>query len=151
MTPVPPPGTTGQDHPRFANWAITAPDHRDPRLRGRRYAIPFDRVWAAAMELARGGLRGWRVAHHDEVQGVIRAWVTTLVMRFVDDVEIRVGLDEDAQTRVDLSSASRQGRWDLGTNARRIRRFLKRLDRKLEAPPDLILAPEEGARKVPRG
>jgi len=103
------------------------------------------------MELAAGGLRGWRVAHRDEVQGVIRVWATTLVLRFVDDVEIRVGLDEDAQTRVDLSSASRKGRWDLGANARRIRRFLKKLDRKLEAPPELILPPEEGARKVPQG
>lgn len=67
----------------------------------------------------------------DDVTGVIRAEARTPVFRFVDDVEIRIGLDADAQTRVDLTSASRVGRWDLGTNARRIRGFLRGLDRRL--------------------
>jgi hypothetical protein len=158
VTRPPRPGTGGKDQPRFGNWAVTDPEHRDPRLRGRRYAIPFDRVWSAALALAGGGLRGWSVVAFDEIEGVIRARAVTLLFRFVDDVEIRVGLDLDAQTRVDLSSRSRKGRWDLGMNGRRVRKFLKRLDRELHAPPELILPPEEGARppapedaSVPRG
>jgi hypothetical protein len=145
VTLAPRPGTGGKDQPRLGNWAVTDPEHRDPHLRGRRYAIPFARVWSAALTLAGGGLRRWSVESSDEIEGVIRARTVTLVFRFVDDVEIRVGLDRDAQTRVDLSSRSRKGKWDLGKNGRRIRKFLKRLDRELAAPPELILPPEEGA------
>lgn len=145
-------GRPGEERPRwFGNRAATAPDHTDPRLRGRRYAIPFSEVWAAALELADGGLRGWTVEHADEIEGVVRATAVSLVFRFVDAVEIRIGLDEDAQTRVDVRSASLQGKWDLGANGRRIRRFLRKLDRTLAAPPELILDPGEGARPARAG
>jgi hypothetical protein len=126
--------------------AATRPSHHDPRLRGRRYAIPFDRVWKSALRLAAADLRGWTVESADEIEGVIVAQARALLFRFVDDVEVRIGLDLDGQTRVDVTSTSRRGRWDLGTNARRIRHFLRRLDRKVGAAPDVILAPEEGAR-----
>lgn len=126
--------------------AATSPRHEDPRLRGRRYAIPFQRVWSGVLELASGKLRGWTLVGADEIGGTVRAESRTPVFRFVDDVEIRVGLDRDGQTRVDLTSRSRKGIWDLGTNARRIRRFLHRLDRELDAEPHEILRPELGAR-----
>lgn len=126
------------------NRAATAPDHPDPRIRGRRYAIPFQEVWEASVALAGGGLRGWTLVETDDIAGRIRAEARTLLFRFTDDVEIRVRLDRDAQTRVDLVSASRVGKGDLGANARRIRRFLRRLDRKLDVVPSDILAPEEG-------
>ncbi len=51
----------------------------------------------------------------------------------MDDVEIRIGLDDDAQTRVDLRSASRKGVGDLGKNPRRIGKFVRALDRELGA------------------
>ena len=55
---------------------------------------------------------------------------------------IHIRLDQDGQTRVDLRSASRVGnRGDLGTNARRIHKFCKALDRKLDAQPAQILDP----------
>ncbi len=111
------------------NRAETAPDAADPRLRGRTYAIPFERVWTATLALA-GRRRGWTVVQHDDIEGVIRAECRTL-LRFTHDVEIRVGLDGDGQTRVDLRSASRVGHGDLGKNARRIGRFLRSLDREL--------------------
>ncbi len=121
------------------NRARTHPNHPDTGLRGRTYAIPFNRVWREVLELASGGLWGWSLVHADEDEGVVEAESATLVFRFVDDVRIRVSLDSDAQTRVDMSSASRKGKGDLGTNARRIRRFFKNLDRRLEAGPDTIL------------
>lgn len=111
------------------NRAATDVGSDDPRLRGRTYSIPFERVWQAALALARRR-RGWTVTAADDVEGEIRAEART-PLRFVDDVTIRVSLDADAQTRVDLVSASRVGRGDLGKNARRINRFLRALDRSL--------------------
>ncbi len=122
------------------NRAETSPDSDDARLRGRTYAIPFERVWRAAVGLAETR-RGWRVLHSDDLAGVIRCECETLFFRFVDDFFIKISLDENAQTRVDLISRSRVGKGDLGTNARRVGRFLRALDRKLGATPDLILDP----------
>jgi hypothetical protein len=109
----------------------TQPQHPDERLRGRTYAIPFEDVWRAALYLAGGGLRGWRLIAADDEEGIILAEASTLALRFVDDVSIRVRLDEDAQTRVDVRSASRVGRNDFGTNARRVARFLDALDQRV--------------------
>jgi len=116
------------------NHAETAIDDRDPRLRGRTYAIPFEYVWQAASSLANGGLRRWHITGSDDTEGVIHAEAKTLVFRFVDDVVIDVKLDYDAQTRVDMQSKSRKGAIDFGANARRIGRFFRTLDRKLNPP-----------------
>ena len=118
-------------HALTRNGAATALDHWDPRLRGRTYAIPFELVWQAARTLANGGLRGWKLIDSDDYEGIINAEVRTLVLRYVDDVRIRVYLDEDAQTRVDIESRSRKGSADFGANARRAARFMRALDRKL--------------------
>ena len=113
------------------NRAYTRPDSPDARLRGRRYGVPFAAVWQAALETAQA-LRGWTVTGSDPRAGEIVAEARTSLWKFVDDVWIRVSLDEDdGQTRVDLTSASRIGGADLGTNARRIARFLHALDRRI--------------------
>lgn len=117
------------------NRAWTDPGSPDRRLRGRAYTVPFAEVWRAAVETARTRRR-WTVTEADARNGVIEAEARTALWRFVDDVEIRVHLDEDGLTRVDATSASRVGGADLGTNARRIARFLHALDR--------ALAPREG-------
>ena len=114
------------------NRVATQPDHFDPRLRGRTYAIPFEQVWQAARSLAGGGLRRWKIIEEDDYEGVIHAEARTFLLRYIDDVTISISLDEDAQTRVDVSSASRKGSVDFGTNARRVGRFLRALDRKLQ-------------------
>jgi hypothetical protein len=119
-------------HALTRNDAETAINEADPRLRGRTYAIPFEQVWQAACSLANGGLRRWRILQADDYEGLIQAESTTLVFRFVDDVLIRVYLDKNAQTRVDMQSRSRKGGVDFGTNARRIRKFFRALDRRLE-------------------
>lgn len=122
------------------NRAETHPDADDRRLRGRTYAIPFERVWRAALELADGGLSRWKVVEADDEEGTIHAESTTLVFRFVDDIHIEIGLDENAQTRLDVRASSRVGKADLGRNPRTIGRFLKRMDRALDARPEEILA-----------
>ena len=121
-------------HALTRNHVATAPDHWDPRLRGRTYAIPFEQVWQASLALAKGGLRRWKLIDSDDYEGIINAEAKTFMLRYTDDVQLRVTLDEDAQTRVDLESKSRKGSADLGTNARRAARFFKALDRKLMPP-----------------
>ncbi len=121
------------------NHARTDPRAADRRLRGRTYAIPFDAVWNAALALADGGLKRWRVVDADDEEGLIRAVSTTWLFRFPDDVQIVVGLDENGQTRVDLRSRSRKGRGDLGRNPRLIGHFLRALDQRLDARPEQIL------------
>jgi hypothetical protein len=112
------------------NRAWTDTESPDRRLRGRAYAVPFTEVWTAALETARARPR-WTVTEADARRGEIVAEARTAFWRFVDDVSVRVWLDDAGATRVDVTSASRVGKADLGTNARRIARFLHALDRRL--------------------
>ena len=119
--------------------AETAASAEDRRLRGRTYAIPFDHVWrAACVQILTA--RRWTLLVTDDLSGTIEATAVTLIFRFVDDVTLRITLDENAQTRVDMTSRSRKGRGDLGTNARRINAFMRKLDRRLKAKPEQILS-----------
>jgi len=110
--------------------AATSANHANPRLRGARYTVPFAIVWATALKIASGSRR-WVITHQDPVAGQIVAEATTLIFRFVDQVVIRISLDRHGFTRVDVSSHSRIGYLDFGTNRRRIGRFLRRLDREI--------------------
>ena len=112
------------------NRAWTDPESPDRRLRGRDYPVPFTAVWEAALDTARGWSR-WTIVQADARRGEIQAEARTALWRFVDDIWIRISLDELGLTRVDVSSQSRVGKADLGVNARRIARFLHALDRRL--------------------
>ena len=114
-----------------ANAAKTQPDSPDSRLRGRTYAIPFDSVWNAALLVAEEDMKRWEVISWDDRSGTIVIEASTWLLRWIDDVRIQISLDEDAQTRIDLTSVSRKGRADLGSNARRIGTFLRLLDARL--------------------
>ena len=127
------------------NRAETHPHCQDPRLRGRTYAITFDRVWTSAVQLADGGLRRWRVVEADDEAGVIRAVAVSPLLRRLYDVRVVVSLDEDAQTRVDVLSRARRGRSDWGGSARLIDRFVRELDGTLRATPAQIL---DGSRRA---
>lgn len=80
----------------------------------------FDRALRAAQEA------GWRVATADKGSGRIEATDTTRWFGFQDDIVVRL-TPWGSGTRVDVRSVSRVGRGDVGTNARRIRRFLAAL------------------------
>ena len=112
----------------------------DPRLRGRTYAIPFDAVWTAALDVV-AGTRGWTLVSDDDQAGTIHVEAGTLLLRQTDDLFLRVGLDEDAQTRVDLRGDTRAGKPDLGRKRRVAGRFFRRLDRALDARDEQILDP----------
>ena len=121
------------------NRAETDPHSPDPRLRGRTYAISFDRVWNASLALSGGQLPRWSVSSADDGEGIIRARVHALILRSTDDVRISVILDKNGQTRVDVVSVSLRRKRDLGANARHIDRFLRALDGRLEATRAQIL------------
>jgi uncharacterized protein (DUF1499 family) len=69
---------------------------------------------------------GWEVVAADENALRIEATDTTLLFGFKDDIVIRIR-PAGAMARLDVRSVSRVGRSDLGTNARRVRRFLARV------------------------
>lgn len=110
------------------NRARTSPEAADPRLRTRRYAVPYRAVWEAAVATA-GAMPRWTLTAHDPRSGRLQAEARTPVFGFTDDVSVTLALDAEGMTVVDVASASRVGRADLGVNARRIRRYLRRLDR----------------------
>jgi len=121
--------------------AQTDPQSPDPRLRGRTYAITFDRVWSTALAVMQEGLRRWRVLSHDDQKGVILAEARTALLRRDVDIHVRIRLDEHGQTRVDVRTALRGAHGDLGSTSRLIGSFLAELDRRLGATPSEILDP----------
>ena len=104
-----------------------------PDLGPARFGAPPDRVFARAVEVARG--LGWEIVAAVPAEGRLEATDRTRWFGFRDDVVVRVRPD-GAGSRVDVRSVSRVGRSDLGTNARRIRAFGKALREALpgEAP-----------------
>jgi hypothetical protein len=101
-----------------------------PAVSGRRYGASIDHV----LDIVRQTMKadGWRVSKvpplgQDQIEYEIEAVATTPFLPFPSDVVVRLR-DEGDSIYVDMRSASRYGRFDLGTNAARIRSFLARLD-----------------------
>ncbi|HSG82311.1 MAG TPA: DUF1499 domain-containing protein [Gemmatimonadota bacterium] len=112
------------------NSAQTSEEAEDPRLRGRTYMVPFATVWDEIIRMIKEHPRQ-NLVRANEDRGMIGFEATTLVLRLVGDVRIKVKLDRNALTRVDMWSQSRVGKGDLGANRRRIARFFRDLDRRL--------------------
>ena len=68
----------------------------------------------------------WRIIDSNTKEGRIEAVATTFWFGFKDDIVIRV-TPEFKGSRVDIRSTSRVGRSDIGTNAERVRTFLKNM------------------------
>jgi len=128
------------------NRVETDPRSEDERLLGRTYAIPFENVWQAAKGLASGGLKGWTLWVADDQEGLMEASLRPFLFFKAADLRIEIGLDENAQTRVDLVAKARTERGDLGRCRRTVGRFLQRLDEALNAGPAQILDASRGAR-----
>lgn len=122
-----------------ARSAETHPHAGDARLRGRTYAISFDRVWSAAVALVSGGARRWKLLSADDQTGVIHAEVRTFLSRRPADARIEIGLDDNGQTRLDMRVVMRGKRGDLGGAARIVGSLTKHLDGALQARPEQIL------------
>lgn len=86
-----------------------------------------------ATRRVRGGIQRRLVSKAQALRtGRLEAIDRTLLMGFPDDVTIRIRPLE-AQTRIDIRSASRYGRHDFGANAARIRKFARALQEQLDA------------------
>lgn len=87
-------------------------------------AVAPSEAFARAQRLVEA--RGWKLAGADPEQGRIEAVAETRMMRFRDDVVIRI-TPAPGGSRIDMRSVSRFGQSDIGVNAGRIREFLKDL------------------------
>jgi len=80
----------------------------------------FERAVKAAESM------GWEVVGRDAAAGTLEAVDTTKWFGFKDDIAVRVSAAGNG-SRIDVRSKSRVGRSDIGTNARRIRAYVERL------------------------
>jgi uncharacterized protein (DUF1499 family) len=90
--------------------------------------LPPDKAFALALATAKK--KGWRIIDTNPNEGRIEASDTTFWFGFIDDIVVRVRA-EAGGSRVDVRSLSRVGRSDVGTNARRIEKFMKALRKEL--------------------
>jgi uncharacterized protein (DUF1499 family) len=82
--------------------------------------IPPEHAYDAALRSARE--LGWEIVDDDISQLHIEAVDTTMWFGFKDDIAVRI-TPQDGGSRVDVRSVSRVGISDVGTNAKRIRRY----------------------------
>jgi hypothetical protein len=95
-----------------------------PDLRTEVLDLPSGRAFDKALASARAA--GWRIVAAEPEQGRIEATDTTFWFGFIDDIVIRMTAAGE-RTLLDIRSVSRVGKSDVGTNARRIRSYVKRL------------------------
>ena len=86
--------------------------------------LPPPRAFEQALQAARD--MGWTIVNSNPLEGRIEAIDTTFWFGFKDDIVIRI-VAAGQGSRIDVRSVSRVGRSDVGTNAKRIRKFLKKL------------------------
>ncbi len=84
--------------------------------------LAHDIAEAAALDM------GWRIVENSLTH--IEATDTTTWFGFQDDVAIRLS-ETDEGVRIDVRSASRMGRGDVGTNAARIRDYFEAVEQRL--------------------
>lgn len=118
----------------------------------------LDRGVEEAFELVEEVVRKlkWKVAASEPPvgkpakSGTLEATDMTPVIGFTDDIIVRVE-GNATRARIDVRSASRYGRADLGQNATRVRRFLAELQSRTDATGAPILAGRRGLRSTRTG
>lgn len=122
------------------------------------HTFVIDRSTLETFELVEEAVRKlkWRVAASEPPVtrpargGTIEATDHTLIMGFTDDIVIRVEGSVN-RSRVDVRSASRHGRHDLGQNAQRVRRFLAELQARVDSTTSIGVAGRRGLRTTRAG
>src|SRR5262245_19605972 len=118
----------------------------------------IDRSAQEAFELIEDAVRRlkWRVASSEPPvgrpakAGTIEATDNTLVVGFIDDIVIRVEGSVN-RSRIDVRSASRHGKHDLGQNATRVRRFFAELQARIDSTSPGGVAGRRGLRTTRAG
>ena len=98
-----------------------------PYLHSLRLEEPALQVHQRARAVALSKHFNWTITHEAENYGGFEAVAETRLFRWKDDVVVRIRPDGERASVVDVRSRSREGKSDLGANARRIRRFLDAL------------------------
>ncbi|MDO6442033.1 DUF1499 domain-containing protein [Marinobacter sp. 2_MG-2023] len=93
-----------------------------PQLKAMTLSMPMASVMEAARSIIQA--RGWEIA--GTTANTIEATATTRWFGFKDDVVIRMA-ETETGVQVDMRSASRVGKSDLGANAERVQAFLEDL------------------------
>ena len=136
-----------EERPRDAN-PLGSPSQEEVQLHAEAYSdigpIVVDRPAGAVFTVVNEAVKqlGWNVvvneAPGESGIGRIEATDSSLIMGFTDDVVVRVKGD-DTSAVVDMRSASRYGRSDLGANAERIRAFEDEVNTALEKGETTVL------------
>lgn len=128
---VRPPGTNSLDYEgeRIKELQIAAYPDLKPATLALDASAAFERVLSMSRSM------GWNIVASKKDQGRLEATATTWFFGFKDDIVIRVRKVSDSTSTVDIRSSSRVGLSDVGTNAARIRTFLKRLTEKSDTAP----------------
>ena len=90
--------------------------------------LPVTRAFNEALDVAKS-MPGWTIVASDVDAGRIEASQQSRWFPFTDDIVIRV-VDE-AGSRIDMRSTSRQGLSDYGVNAARIRAYMSALRKRI--------------------
>ncbi len=112
------------------NRAETRPDHPDASLQSKICPLSDDACFHLLLALVKG-FPHWHIVHHDLALRQIMAERKTPVFRFIDDIEIWFTKPGPNTMRLNLRSASRVGKGDLGQNARNIREVLEAFEQKM--------------------
>jgi uncharacterized protein (DUF1499 family) len=133
--------TDTEDPPRFVSLLALRKDapnpaeYGGPDIAAKQHAaypdvspmvIPLQPDRAFNQALAAANKMGWRIVDANQREGRIEASDTTFWYGFIDDIVVRVRPGAGG-SRVDVRSLSRVGLSDVGTNARRIGKFMKML------------------------
>ena len=114
--------------PNGADYAGEAVAHQQaqayPEIAPHESTLPPAQLFARAEQLANDS--GWTIAEIVPAEGRIEATATSLLFGFKDDIVIRIAPTARG-SRLDMRSASRVGRSDVGVNAARIGKFLAHL------------------------
>jgi uncharacterized protein (DUF1499 family) len=78
-------------------------------------------------KVALAGMPRMTITAENRDEGRIEATETSRLFHFADDVVVRIRPYQDASSRIDVRSKSRDGKGDLGVNAARIRTILSRI------------------------
>ncbi|MEM7026734.1 MAG: DUF1499 domain-containing protein [Pseudomonadota bacterium] len=110
------------------NIASTSFDTNYPELNIRQYTLPEEQLQSHVIRAVNE--LGWELIQTFNDGKTVNAVVTTKLLRFKDDVMIKLEKKDNA-ILVNLKSASRVGKGDLGANTRHIINFYEILERKI--------------------
>jgi uncharacterized protein (DUF1499 family) len=133
--------TDTESPPRFADIlplrksAANSTEYGGPEIAAQQHAaypdiqpvtlrMPGQQAFTQALQAAEA--MGWDIVASNAGEGRIEATDTTLWFGFKDDIVVRIQARGD-ESRVDVRSVSRVGKSDVGTNARRIRAYVRKL------------------------